>query len=102
MTTDFSDGAVRASNFLKALSGRSRMALLLHLRHGEQSVGELARLTGARDTAVSQQLAVLRSSGVVSARRDGQTIYYSLTNDAAASVLAILDDLFGGLNPSSG
>lgn len=86
--------ADRASLFLKALSGKSRLLLLCHLWEGEKSVGELARLTGARDTAVSQQLALLRRRGMVSARRSGQTIYYSLASAETRHMLEALHTLF--------
>ncbi len=84
----------RASEFLKSLSGRSRLMLLCHLWEGEKSVGELVRLTGVRDTAVSQQLGLLRRDGLVSGRRDGHTIYYSLANDDAARILEALSAIF--------
>jgi DNA-binding transcriptional ArsR family regulator len=86
--------ADRASLFLKALSGQSRLLLLCHLWDGEKSVGELARLIGARDTAVSQQLAVLRRRGMVTARRSGQTIYYSLASKETERTLEMLHGLF--------
>ncbi len=84
----------RASQFLKALSGRSRLLLLCHMLDGEKSVGELARLTGARDTAVSQQLALLRREGMVSARRAGQMIFYSLASPEARRMLEAMYGLF--------
>lgn len=86
--------ADRASGFLKALSGKSRLLLLCHLWDGEKSVGELARLTGARDTAVSQQLALLRRGGMVAARRSGQTIYYSLSSAEAERTLEFMHGMF--------
>jgi len=84
----------RASEFLKALSGRSRLMILCHLWEGEKPVGEIVRLTGARDTAVSQQLALLRKDGIVSARREGQTLYYSISHEGAARVLETLHSVF--------
>lgn len=84
----------RATELLKALAGRSRLLFLCHLSEGEKSVGELARLTGARDAAVSQQLALLRKDGLVAARRSGQTIYYSLASEEAARLLATLHGLY--------
>lgn len=84
----------RASSFLKTLSGRSRLLLLCHLLDGEKSVGELARLAGARDTAVSQQLALLRREGMVAARRSGQMIFYSLASAQARQMLEAIYDLF--------
>lgn len=86
--------ADRASGFLKALSGKSRLLLLCHLWDGEKSVGELARLTGARDTAVSQQLALLRRGNMVTARRSGQTIYYSLASPEARETLEFMHGMF--------
>ncbi|QIG81827.1 winged helix-turn-helix transcriptional regulator [Sphingosinithalassobacter tenebrarum] len=85
----------RASAFLKLISGRTRLVLLCLLRDGERSVGELAELSGVRDTAVSQQLALLRRDGIVAARRAGQTIYYSLVSEDAIATLNLLDRLFG-------
>ncbi len=84
----------RASEFLKALSGRSRLMILCHLSDGEKSVGELVRLTGARDTSVSQQLALLRKDGIVAARREGQTLYYSISHEGAARMLETLHGIF--------
>lgn len=88
------DAVDRASLFLKTLSGRSRLLLLCHLMEGEKSVGQLARLTGARDTAVSQQLALLRREGMVVARRSGQMIYYSLASVEARQMLDALHGMF--------
>lgn len=84
----------RASDFLKALSGRRRLMILCHLWDGEKSVGELVRLTGARDTSVSQQLTLLRKDGIVAARREGQTLYYSIAHEGAARVLETLHGVF--------
>lgn len=90
----------RASLFLKALSGRSRLLLLCHLLDGEKSVGELARLTGSRDTAVSQQLALLRREGMVSARRSGQMIFYTLASKDAERMLEAMHGLFCAAKPA--
>lgn len=84
----------RASLFLKALSGRSRLLLLCHMLDGEKSVGELARLTGSRDTAVSQQLALLRRENMVASRRSGQMIFYSLASKDAEKMLEAMHGLF--------
>ena len=100
MKQDMLAAVDRASEFLKALSGRSRLLLLCHLWDGEKSVGELVRLTGARDTAVSQQLGLLRKDGLVASRREGQTIFYSLANDDAARVLDALSAIFCPVPPA--
>jgi DNA-binding transcriptional ArsR family regulator len=86
----------KASEFLKALSGRRRLMILCHLWVGEKSVGELVRLTGARDTSVSQQLTLLRKDGIVVSRREGQTLYYSIAHEGAGRVLETLHAIFCG------
>ncbi len=83
-----------ASELLKSLSGRSRLMILRHLWEGEKPVGELVRLTGMRDAAVSQQLALLRKDRIVTARRDGQTLYYSIAHEGASRVLEALHGVF--------
>ncbi|HPG04836.1 MAG TPA: metalloregulator ArsR/SmtB family transcription factor [Beijerinckiaceae bacterium] len=82
--------AREASDFLKALSHESRLLLLCALSEGECSVGELENILGERQSTVSQQLARLRLDRLVSTRRDGKTIYYSLADE---NVRAILDAL---------
>jgi DNA-binding transcriptional ArsR family regulator len=86
--------AREASAFLKALAHESRLMILCDLLHGEKSVGELEALLARRQSSVSQQLARLRLEGLVSARRDGKTIYYSIASDKARSIIAALYDSF--------
>ena len=86
--------ATEASNFLKAISHEGRLMILCHLVTGEKSVTELERLLSARQAAVSQQLSRLRLEGLVTPRRDGKTIYYSLTDDRPRKILEVVYDLF--------
>jgi DNA-binding transcriptional ArsR family regulator len=86
--------AREASEFLKALAHESRLMILCDLLHGEKSVGELEALLARRQSTVSQQLARLRLEGLVSARRDGKTIYYSIASDKARSIISALYDSF--------
>ena len=64
--------------------------ILCLLTEGERSVGQLAKVVGARDTAVSQQLAVLRRERIVKARREGQTMFYRIVDPNVAEVLEFL------------
>jgi DNA-binding transcriptional ArsR family regulator len=82
--------ADRASDLLKALANRHRLLIICQLVDGERSVGDLAGFLGLRDSTVSQHLALLRRDGLVAARRDAQTIYYSIASDAAREVLSVL------------
>ncbi|MEN8833127.1 MAG: metalloregulator ArsR/SmtB family transcription factor [Pacificibacter sp.] len=83
-----------AANMLKALSHEGRLMILCHLVTGEKSVTELEDLLSARQAAVSQQLARLRLEGLVTPRRDGKAIYYSLTDDRPKRVLEVVYELF--------
>ena len=82
--------ADRASDLLKALANRHRLLIICQLIDGERSVGDLAEFLGLRDSTVSQHLALLRKDGLVSARRDAQTIYYSIASDPAREILTAL------------
>jgi DNA-binding transcriptional ArsR family regulator len=79
-----------ASDLLKALANRHRLLIVCQLIDGERSVGDLAEFLGLRDSTVSQHLALLRKDGLVSARRDAQTIYYSIASEPAREILSAL------------
>lgn len=83
-----------ASDLLKALANKHRLMLVCQLIDGERPVGELARALDLRDSTVSQHLALLRKDGIVRARRDGQTIHYSVGSPAAHAVLEVLYEHF--------
>ncbi|KCV80872.1 regulatory protein ArsR [Actibacterium atlanticum] len=86
--------AEAASSFLKALSHEGRLMILCHLSTGEKTVTELENLLSSRQAAVSQQLARLRLEGLVSHRREGKAIYYSLSDDRARRMIALVYDMF--------
>jgi len=93
--TDMMEQAAdQASVLLKALSNRHRLLIICQLIDGERSVGDLAGFLDLRDSTVSQHLALLRKDGLVSARRDGQTIYYSIASDPAREVLKTLYQVY--------
>jgi ArsR family transcriptional regulator len=64
----------------KTISNPNRQAILDNLRDGEMSVTELVNRTGISQANLSQHLSILRSKGVVNTRRDGNNIYYSISN----------------------
>lgn len=86
--------ACEAASFLKAISHEGRLMILCHLATGEKSVTELEELLSARQAAVSQQLSRLRTEGLVTPRREGKAIYYSLTDRRAVQILDVVYDLF--------
>lgn len=88
------DSARRASTLLKAMSNEHRLMVLCQLLHGEKSVGELERLIGLSQSALSQHLARLRRDNLVQTRRQAQTIFYSLSGKEAEAVLGTLYALY--------
>lgn len=86
--------ATEAAAFLKALSHEGRLMILCHLSSGEKTVTDLEELLGARQAAVSQQLARLRSDGLVAARRDGKSIHYSIQDPKASEIMALVYEMF--------
>lgn len=86
--------ATDAANFLKALGHDGRLMILCNLTSGPKSVSELENLLASRQAVVSQQLARLRLEGMVSARREGQAIYYSILDPKVREMLILLDKLF--------
>jgi DNA-binding transcriptional ArsR family regulator len=83
-----------ASELLKSLANPHRLLILCQLTEGERSVGDLATFLGLRDSTVSQHLSLLRRDGLVRARRDGQTIFYAVSSQAARQVLNTLFEIF--------
>jgi len=88
------ENATEASQLLKAVSHEGRLMILCYLATGEKSVTELEQLLHARQAAVSQQLARLRLEGLVSTRRDGKTIWYSLSDQRAVRILELVYEMF--------
>lgn len=76
---------------LTALANPKRLIVMCSLLEGEKSVGELASIVQLAPAALSQHLAKMRALKLVSTRRDGQVIFYSL---ASAEVKAVLETLY--------
>ncbi len=88
--------AAAGAAYLKTLAHEGRLMILCHLGSGEKSVGELEVLLEIRQAAVSQMLARLREEGLVSTRREGKTIYYSLADAKTSEVIGMMYRLFCG------
>ena len=81
---------------MRLFGNEQRLMLMCRLSEGECAVGELASVIGLSQSACSQHLARLRKEGVISPRREAQTIYYSIADPAAARVIGLLCDIYGG------
>jgi len=72
----------------KSFADSTRVRILYALSLTEMCVCDLAELCRVSQSAVSHQLAILRSGKLVRARRDGKTVYYSLSDDHVRTILA--------------
>lgn len=84
----------------KTLAYPKRLMIIHQLREGEMSVGQLAYHLDLPQANVSQHLAMLRERGIVSTRREGTTIYYSLFSpkigEACDLVQGVLQEQLSG------
>ena len=89
------DKAVEAAEFLKLLANPQRLLILCRLvAEREMSVGELGEAGELSQSALSQHLAKLRDDGLVTTRREAQTIHYRIADKNVQRVLALLKDIY--------
>nr|WP_318272844.1 metalloregulator ArsR/SmtB family transcription factor [Paracoccus saliphilus] len=88
------DGAAEATALMKSLAHEGRMMILCHLSAGEKTVTQLEQLLAQRQATVSQQLARLRTDGLVQCRREGKARLYSVADPRAAEVVGLMYRLF--------
>jgi len=93
-TDTLRSAATQAVAALKLLANEDRLLLLCQLSQGEMCVSELEEQLGIRQPTLSQQLGVMRTEGVVSTRRQGKNIYYSLADPAMLEIVAVLYRLY--------
>ena len=77
------------AEFFKTLAHPMRVRVLELLSERDHSVAELLAATGVEASNLSQQLGVLRRSGLVTAHREASTVSYSLTKPQVAELLAV-------------
>lgn len=86
--------AGQAVGALKLLANEDRLLLLCQLSQGEMCVSDLEEALDIHQPTLSQQLGVLRTEGVVSTRRQGKNIYYSVADPAMLEILTVLYRLY--------
>src|SRR5690554_4225957 len=99
MKTDFEittmrDSAEQVVGILKSLANTDRLLILCHLSQAELNVSEIEEITEIKQPTLSQQLMMLRKSDVVTTRRDGKQIYYSIKDANLVQVLNTLYQLY--------
>ncbi|KTT67722.1 transcriptional regulator [Sphingomonas sanguinis] len=91
----FEKKAGGVADTLKALGNARRLMLLCKLvEHGEVTVGDLARDVGLSQSACSQHLAKMRDEGLVTYRRESQTLWYAIADPRVETLLATLYQLY--------
>ena len=92
-TEDREKGYQRTAVVGKALADPKRLCVLESLSAGELSVSELAGRVACQVPNMSQHLAVLRSAGLVTTRREGSTVFYRLTDQKVLEAYQLLQSI---------
>ena len=75
-------------DLFKIFGDTTRIKIMYALHEDELCVCAIAELLGMTQSAISHQLKTLKDANLVSARRDGKTIYYSLSDEHVKSIIA--------------
>ncbi len=81
------------AEFCKTLSDANRLLIIHELAQGETSVTELTRRLGLQQSNVSKHLSLMREHSLVNARREGSTVYYSLTDHKIFEAIQLLQEV---------
>lgn len=85
------------ADFFKTLGHPARIRVLELLSEGEQAVSEMLPEVGVEPANLSQHLAVLRRAGLVVTRKEGATVFYSLTSPHIAELLNVARRILTGV-----
>jgi len=88
------ENSKQVAAILKQLSNSNRLMILCCISDGEKTVGDLNNKIDLSQSALSQHLAKLRESNIVTTRRESQTIYYQIANQKIKYLLEVLQEQF--------
>ena len=91
MATRIQTDLERGARLFHALSDQTRLSILQRLRFGERCVCDLTDALDAAQSRLSFHLKVLKDAGLVTDRRDGRWMYYTLNTDALAEVTELVE-----------
>ncbi len=94
VSPDAADLAGFKTEFFKALAHPLRIRIIDSLREGEIGVNDLCARLEVEQSTVSQQLALLRSRNIVTGRKEGQNVYYSIRDTAIFRLLDVAKEIF--------
>jgi ArsR family transcriptional regulator, virulence genes transcriptional regulator len=93
--TAFTAEANRVADILRALANERRLMILCKLvEWSEATVGSLAEVVGLSQSALSQHLAKMREEGIVTYRRESQTLWYRIADQRTETLLGHLYELY--------
>lgn len=92
------NGNVKLEDLFAALADRTRLRLLNLMRDGEVCVCFFAEALGTNNPKISRHLSYLKRTGLVSARRDGKWVHYSIQKPTDASAAAIFSSLLSSFD----
>jgi ArsR family transcriptional regulator len=81
------------SDICKTLANPKRQEILDNLRQKDMTVNQLVKETGISQANLSQHLAILRTKGIVSTRREGINVYYSISNVKIIKALDLISEV---------
>lgn len=90
------DACLRAAEFISSIGNQMRIAIVCYLTSGEKTVTEIAKKLNKPHSQVSLNLSKLYSSGWVTKRRDGNTVYYSIKDRDLIALLEGIKNKFLG------
>lgn len=82
------------AEFFKALAHPLRIRILDALRDGEVAVNDLSSRLGVEQSTLSQQLAILRNRNIISGRKNGNSVFYSVQDPAIFRLLDVAKEIF--------
>lgn len=91
MATHTAPDTQRAARLFHALSDGTRLSILQRLRFGERCVCDLTDALDAAQSRLSFHLRVLKDAGLVTDRKEGRWMYYTLNTEALAEVSELVD-----------
>jgi ArsR family transcriptional regulator len=96
MATRSTTDLTRAADLFHALSDRTRLSILQRLRFGERCVCDLTDALDAAQSRLSFHLKVLKEAGLVTDRREGRWMYYTLNHDNLTEIAELVDSMATG------
>ncbi len=90
IAAQMSENVAKATKTMKALGNETRIMLMCLLMDGEKSAGELAQAVDMRLPAISQHLSKMRASGLVTSRKEAQTVYYKAKDGVGHAIVDTL------------